>query len=114
MRGNGSLLGGEAETSDPPEVLPTVPRMRAGQHPLCPRDAPKRRGLPGWYTYVPVLDLNRHVFGFGLLPLRDGHLQDAILELGGGVLCLDSRREGDGPRECPIVEFPVVVLRVFR
>src|SRR5215469_1423630 len=69
---------------------------------------------PTWYTRVAALSLNWYVFGFGLLPLRDGHLQDAILELSGGFLRLDGRREGDGPRERPRVEFPVVVRRVFR
>ena len=61
--------------------------------------------FPTWCTRVAVLGLNRHVFGFGRLPLRDGHLQDAVLELGGGVLRLDGRRECDGPRERPSVEF---------
>src|SRR5215471_6791892 len=87
-------------TSDPSEALLTVPRMWAGQHMLLPRDAPNRHGLPRWCTRVAALGLNRYVFGFGLLPLRDGHLQDAILELSGGVLRLDGRRQGDGPREC--------------
>ena len=61
-----------------------------------------------------LLSLNRYVFGFGRLPLRDGHLQDAVLQLGGGVLRLDGRRECDGPRERSIVEFPLVVILVLR
>src|SRR4029450_2593793 len=97
----------------PSEALPTVPRIWAGQYMLLPRAASNRRALPLWCARVPVLGLNRHVFGFGLLPLRDGHLQDAVLELGGGFLRLDWRRECDGPREHPIVEFPLVVILVF-
>src|SRR5215510_3565855 len=70
--------------------------------------------FPTWCTCVAVLGLNRYVFGFGRLPLRDGHLQDAVLQLGSGLLRLDGRRQGDGPRERPIVEFPLVVILVFR
>src|SRR6185369_15755513 len=92
----------------------TVPPMRTGQHTLLPRGAPNRRGLPRWCTWLAVLGLNRDVFGCGRLPLRDGHLQDAILQLGGGVLRLDGRRERDGPRECPIVDFSPVISLVFR
>src|SRR5215467_9670694 len=61
-----------------------------------------------------LLRLNRYVFGFGLLPLRDGHLQDAVLQLSDGLLRLDGRRECDGPRERRRVEFPVVIILVFR
>src|SRR6266852_1291245 len=107
------MVNGSRRTSDPAEALPTVPRIWAGQHTLLPRGAPNRCGLPLWCTRVAVLGLNRHVFGCGLLPLRDGHLQDTVLELGGGFLRLDGRRERDGPRERPIVEFPLVVILVF-
>src|SRR6266545_269017 len=107
------MVNGSRRTSDPAEAMPPVPRIWAGQHTLLPRGAPNRRGLPLWGTRVAVLGLNRHVFGFGRLPLRDGHLQDAVLELGGGLLRLDGRRECDGPRERPIVEFPLVVVLVF-
>src|SRR6267378_1550600 len=92
---------------------PQCPAFGAGQHTLLPSGAPHRRGLPLWCTRVAVLGLNRHVFSFGRLPLRDGHLQDAVPELGGGVLRLDGRRECDGPCERPRVEFSLVVIRVF-
>src|SRR5262245_40682711 len=108
------MVNGSRHTSAPSEALLTIPHMWAGQHTLLPCGAPSRRGLPLWCTCVAVLGLNRHVFGFGLLPLRDGHLQNAVLQLGGGLLRLDGRRQGDGPRERPIVEFPLVVILVFR
>src|SRR5215510_5203520 len=60
-------VNGSRHTHDPSETLPTVPRMWAGQHTLFPCGAPV---LPA------VLGLNRYVFGFGLFPLRNRHLQD--------------------------------------
>src|SRR5262245_45781651 len=103
------MVNGSWRTRAPSEALLTVPRLGAGQQTLLPCGAPHRRGLPRSGTWVAVLGLNRHVFGCGRLPLRDGHLQDAILQLGGGLLRLDGRRERDGPRECPIVDFSPVI-----
>src|SRR5262245_50415607 len=86
-------------------------RCSRGMSRLCRRQTRRSTVL---FSRPALLGLNRYVFGFGLLPLRDGHLQDAVLELGGGVLRLDGRRQGDGPRERPIVEFPLVIILVFR
>src|SRR5262249_45142556 len=108
------MVNGSRRTRAPSEALPTVLRMWARQHTLFSCGAPNRRGLPRWCTRVAVLGLNRDVFGCGRLPLRHGPLHDAVLQLGGGVLRLDGRRERDGPRERPIVEFPSVVVLLFR
>ena len=57
--------------------------------------------------------LDGYLVDFNLRALRHGNFEDTVLELGGRLLCLHRRRQGDGAYERAIAELSPMVVLVF-